>query len=87
MEVSLETFYNKIDTKTISLLPDYEIFLLLDLTTSRVPTEADVECDFGDGSKITEKLDSLDFDNSTSDVTWSITHKYATNGEYNVTCR
>ena len=87
MEVSLETFYNKTVTKTICLLPDYEIFLLLDLTTSRIPTEADVECDFGDGSKMNEKLDSLEFDNATSDVTWKITHFYASNGEYNVTCR
>ena len=34
-----------------------------------------------------EKLDLLEFDNATTDVTWKITHKYTSNGEYNVTCR
>ena len=63
------------------------MFLQLDLTTSRVPTDAEVECDFGDGSKITDKLDSLEYNNDTTDVTWKVAHRYAENGEYNVTCR
>ena len=91
MEVSPEIFY-KTFTKTLKPFAfyyyvAYEIFLQLDLSTSRVPTEADVECDFGDDSKMNEKLDLLEFENSTSDVTWKITHKYVSNGEYNVTCR
>ena len=87
MEVSPEIFY-KTFTKTVCLLLlAYEIFLQLDLSTSRVPTDADVECDFGDDSKMNEKLDLLEFENSTSDVTWKITHQFAVNGEYNVSCR
>ena len=35
-----------------------------------------------------EMLVSLEFDNSTLDAsTWKITHSYASNGEYNITCR
>ena len=83
----MEKYFIKIFTKQFALLPAYEIFLQLDLTISRIPTEAEVECDFGDDSKMTEMLDLLEFDNSTSDVTWKITHTYASNGEYNVTCR
>ena len=70
-----------------SFYPAYEIFLKLDSSTSRVPTEADLECDFGDNSKLNTKLDSLEFDNTTLEFNWKITHSYAFNGKYNVTCR
>ena len=63
------------------------MFLQLDLSTSRIPTDADVECDFGDGLTLSEKLDALEFDNTTVPVQWMITHSYTFNGKYNVSCR
>ena len=65
------------------------MFLDLDTSISRIPTDATVECEFGDGLKLNEKLDSLEADNTTSFpvVRWKINHNYAHNGEYNVSCK
>jgi hypothetical protein len=52
------------------------------------PTEASVECDWGDGVVFTEDLDNIVEEGDNDDyLRYKITHAYEINGEYNVTCK
>ena len=56
--------------------------------TETLPTEASVECDWGDESTpFTGLLDEMESTNDTGVLRYLIEHAYEEHGEYNVTCR
>ena len=51
------------------------------------PSEASVECDLGDGEVFKDNLDDMEHEIVDGNMKYKISHAYAINGEYNVTCR
>ena len=76
----------KISVKTY-LISAFEAFLEYDKDRD-FPTKVSVECDWGDGTVFNEDLDNMvESDDDADKLRYKITHTYAVNGEYNMTCK